>query len=193
MKVFQLNCGKCKRPLSFPLPEATVHSPCPACGADIQVGAFPALLKGSAQGKATETPLAADESSCFYHPTRKAEAPCEACGRFLCSLCDVEFNERRLCPTCIEKGAEKGALERLQKKSVRYDELALFLAVAPMLFYCITIITAPAALFIAIRHWNSPMSIVRKNRWRFVLAILIAGLQMLAWGLFGTWQFFSSE
>ena len=186
MKHLQLNCGKCKRPLSLPLPEATVRSVCPSCAAAIQVRAFPALLKGVEPGKAGKSVLVDDESSCFYHPTKRAEILCDACGRFLCSLCDIEFHGDHLCPVCFEKGSQKGKLERLQNKKILYDELALFLAIVPILFYCITIFTAPAALFIVVRYWNKPLSVVRKNRWRFVVAAVFALLELLLWGAYAT-------
>jgi hypothetical protein len=187
MRLLQLNCGKCKEFLSLPLPEASIHAPCPKCDAEIQVIAFPALVRESAVGQAGKALLVDDESSCFYHPTKKAEVPCDACGRFLCSLCEIDFYGNHLCPICFEKGSQKGKLERLQNKRVCYDELALFLAIFPVaviFLYCISPLTALAALFVAIRYWNKPLSIVRKNRWRFVVAILVAGAELLAWGAY---------
>lgn len=193
MRLLQLNCGKCSQPLSLPLPEANIHSPCPSCNADIQVVAFPALIRETMAGEAGKTLLVDDESSCFYHPTKQAEVPCDACGRFLCSLCDIDFYGKHLCPVCFEKGSEKGKLERLQNRRIIYDDLALFLAVVPLLlyvvpplFYFVTVLTAPAALFVAIRYWNRPLSVVRKSRWRFVAAILIAGMEVLGWAIYIT-------
>lgn len=184
MRHLQLNCGKCKQSLSFPLPEATIHSPCPACGTDIHVIAFPALIRESAPGRTGEALVVDEESSCFYHLTKKAEVACEACGRFMCSLCDIDFEGQHICPTCFEKGAQKGNLVRLEKGRTRYDDLALLLAILPVIFFCATILTAPAALFISIRYWNAPLSVVRKSRWRFVAAIIIAALQLLLWGFY---------
>lgn len=184
MKLLQINCGKCDSPLSLPLPEASVHSPCPECGAEIEVAVFPALIRKFADGESGETLVVDDDSSCFYHTTKKAAIACEACGRFLCSLCDIDFNEQHLCPTCFETGASKGKLERLEKGRMRYDELALFLAIVPVLFYCVTILTAPAALFISIRYWNAPLSVVRNSKWRFVVASVLASVQILVWGFY---------
>jgi hypothetical protein len=185
MKLLQINCGKCKRPLSLPLPEASVHSPCPECGADIEVAAFPALIRKFADSASGESLVVDDDSSCFYHPTKKAAIACEACGRFLCSLCDIDFNERHLCPACFESGASKGKVEALEKGRLRYDEIALFLSIVPIIFYCVTILTAPATLFVTIRYWKAPLSVVRYSKWRFVVASLLAGAQLLLWGLFG--------
>jgi hypothetical protein len=39
-------------------------------------------------------------------------------------------------------------------------------------------------LFVAIRYWNAPQSIVRRTRFRFILAIVIALLQIGGWTAF---------
>lgn len=39
------------------------------------------------------------------------------------------------------------------------------------------------ALFVAIRYWNAPRSLVRRTRIRFVAAIVLAVLQIAGWGL----------
>ncbi len=62
-----------------------------------------------------------------------------------------------------------------------YDATALRLAFYPILIFWFTLVTAPVALYLAIRHWNSPTSIVRRTRIRFVLAITLSSLQILAW------------
>jgi uncharacterized membrane protein len=36
-------------------------------------------------------------------------------------------------------------------------------------------------LYIAFRHWNAPSSVVPRTRWRMVLAIILALLQIGGW------------
>ena len=31
------------------------------------------------------------EASCYFHAHKRAAVPCDGCGRFLCSLCDLNF------------------------------------------------------------------------------------------------------
>jgi hypothetical protein len=50
-----------------------------------------------------------------------------------------------------------------------------------MLFYMLAIFLAPAAIYMAIRHWNSPGSLLGVSKARFVIAILIACLTLLIW------------
>jgi hypothetical protein len=110
---------------------------------------------------------------------------CEGCGRFLCSLCEIEMSGRRLCATCIERGAAKGKIKRLENTRVRYDDVALSLAIIPIFFIWITFITASAALYVALRYWKAPRSLVRPSRWKFVVAIIFSFLELMGWGYFG--------
>jgi hypothetical protein len=65
---------------------------------------------------------------------------------------------------------------------MKYDSMALSLAITRAFFH-ITIVTAPVALFIVFKHWNSPLSITHGTRFRFVLASIIALLQIGGWVL----------
>ncbi len=124
-----------------------------------------------------------DQAGCFYHPQKKAVVLCAYCGRFLCALCDVEWGGEHLCPACLETGKKKGRIISLERRRVLYDAAALKLAVYPVLMFWFTLLTAPIALYIAIRHWNSPTSILGRTHVRSVLAILLSSLEILAWAL----------
>jgi len=159
-------------------------APCSGCQAKTLAVAFPALLRGVASGKPGETLLVDTDASCFYHTQKKAEIACGNCGRFLCALCDVDLNGQHLCPPCIEAGKQKGKLEHLENRRVLYDNIAVSLALYPIIIFVIfyvSILTAPIALFVAIRYWNAPSSIIRRSKFRFILAIAIATLQLIGW------------
>lgn len=145
---------------------------------------FPALFRKQAFGISGETLLEDGEASCFYHPKKKAVIPCSACGRFLCALCDVEFNDQHLCPSCLETGKRKRKIKNLENQWTLYDSIALALAIFPMLFIFATILTAPMAIFMSIRYWNAPTSIIPRTKVRFIFAVIIAGLQMIGWLVF---------
>ena len=183
MRTLKIDCGKCKAHISFPLASPSITSFCSSCGTDVNAEVFPALLKGQAPADKGETIVIDDESSCFFHPKKKAAIVCEGCGRFLCSLCDIEFKGRHLCSTCIESGAKKGKDGEMRKDMTYYDEIALTLAIFPLILFYITVITAPIALYIAIRHWNTPLSAIPRSKARFVIAIIFAGLELTGWGI----------
>jgi hypothetical protein len=111
--------------------------------------------------------------------------PCDACGRFLCALCDCEHQGRHFCPACLETGRTKGKVKSLENTRIRYDNIALALTLYPLLIFYFTIITAPIALFVAIRYWKSPRGLVQPSSARFVLAIVFATLQLAGWTALG--------
>ena len=177
-----LDCTACGIALDAGTLAVADPVPCPSCRAPLSIAIFPALARRIGPGSAGETLSAEGEAGCFDHPDRRAVVHCASCGRFLCALCDVEFDGQHLCPTCLETGARTGRLGKLQTQRVLYDRLALVLAVVPILTIYFTLITAPAAIVVAVRYWKAPGSLVAGKRVRLVLAILIALPQIVAWG-----------
>ncbi|HLX94629.1 MAG TPA: hypothetical protein VKU37_02685 [Verrucomicrobiae bacterium] len=178
-----IQCPRCQAWLLegvFNQPELV---PCPACGVPLQTEIFPAFFRPINPGRAGEAVMVEGESSCFYHPQKKAVRPCDGCGRFLCALCDCEFNGQHFCPACLETGKTRGRIKNLENQRMRYDSIALALAIYPLLLFYFTLITAPISLFVAIRYWNAPRSLVHRTRIRHVAAITLALLQMTGWGL----------
>jgi hypothetical protein len=158
-------------------------SPCPACGVPLQIEVFPALFRSRNIGQSGETIMIEGESSCFYHPQKKAVLPCQGCGRFLCALCDCELNGQHFCPACLETGKTKGKIKSLENQRTLYESIALSLAIYPLLIFYFTLVTAPASLFVAIRYWNAPRSIVRRTKTRYVTAIVLSSMQIAGWGV----------
>lgn len=74
-------------------------------------------------------------------------------------------------------------MPELITKRVRYDNIALSLAIYPLLMWFITVITAPMTIYFCVRYWRTPLSIVPVTRVRFVFAFIIAALQLSLWGV----------
>jgi hypothetical protein len=178
-----VQCPKCHAWLLEGIFNQPELSPCPACGVPLQVEIFPALFRKIAPGQSGETVVVEGESSCFYHPQKKAVLPCDGCGRFLCALCDCQLNSQHFCPACLEAGRTKGKIKSLENQRTLYGSIALSLAFYPILIFYFTIITAPMALFVAIRYWKSPPSLVNRSKTSFVIAIIFALLQIAGWGI----------
>ncbi len=169
-------CMKCNRPLT-----ASGFGPsglwiCQVCGARHQVEVFPALFQRKAPGRAAVHLMVDGESSCFYHPQKKAVVPCDLCGRFLCALCDCDLNGKHFCPSCLETGKKKRSIQDLEDSRTLHRRQALVCAFLPLL------ITGLAAVFIALRHWNSPDSLVSPRRWAMPVALVVGILQTLLLG-----------
>jgi hypothetical protein len=96
----------------------------------------------------------------------------------------VEFNGLHLCPSCLEIGKKKRKIRNLENHRTLYDNIALSTAFFPLFAIWPTVVTAPTALFLVIRYWKAPTSIVSRTKLRFVLAFIIAGLQVVGWSIF---------
>ena len=180
MKLNQvINCPECRAALA----DGWLNQPnllaCPSCRTDIMVEPSPALGRSSSGSSTVELATLADEAVCFHHPQKKAVLACEGCGRFVCALCDCDLNGRHYCPNCLETGKKKGKIRDLQTSRRMHDSVALAVAVFPMLVCYLTIITAPVVLYLVFRHWKSPGSILPRTKIRFVLAGVLAVLQLI--------------
>jgi hypothetical protein len=153
---------------------------CPDCGSENTVRAFPAMFAD----RAAVTPEAAltGEAACFDHPGKRAVAACRQCGRFVCNLCSVEMAGGVYCPSCVAAGAGQARAANADSYRTLYDSIALTLPLASLiLMWPATLAAAPASLVISIAKWKQPLSLVRRSRWRFVVAILISLAEILAW------------
>jgi hypothetical protein len=179
-------CTECSSPVPAAFFNAPAFAFCPSCNSPLLVRVFPAFVRPAPQGHAGDRITDAGQAACFYHPNKTAHVPCEACGRFICALCDVELHGQHLCPGCIESGRRKGALTTLESRRVLWDNIALSTAVLPIVtifFWWASIVTAPAAILLAIVGWRKPGSLAPRSSWRFVVAIAFSLIVMTAWGL----------
>jgi hypothetical protein len=177
-----IRCTRCDRPLAGRLADYAGGAPCASCGSVLRVEAFPALLREPAAQRPATAPVLGEEATCFYHPTKQVAVVCSGCGRFLCALCDVELDGRHLCPRCVASGADALAIPKLDNSRVLYDDIAVSLAILPLLFFPLTIFTAPASLAVAVRNWNKPSSVIpRRPHARFAVAVTFASLEVAGW------------
>jgi hypothetical protein len=176
-----LACGSCRAPL--PPEEAnTGVRACPACGAPWEARVFPAATRAH-RAEAGDRLLDDSESSCFYHPGKRAERVCDGCGRFLCGLCDLELKTGHLCPACAAKGVAGSKPATVKDApTYRYDAMSLQLALAGLLtmFLCfpVFVITAPASLYITFTKYSKQGGFLPRARWRFVVASLLSIAQL---------------
>jgi hypothetical protein len=152
------------------------------CGSGNLVKVFPAVL-APPQAVSTSEAAMEGEAACFDHPGRRAVAACHQCGRYVCGLCSVEFGGVVWCPTCVAYGA--GAARSANPDTSRnlFDSTALILPLISLLIYPFTAIAAPASLVLTAMKWSQPLSLVRRNRWRFLAAVVISLAEIVGWTL----------
>jgi DNA-directed RNA polymerase subunit RPC12/RpoP len=162
-------CAACSYPVPGEAWNREEGMRCRGCGNNVRVLVFPAIRRAHA-GVAPEALQTETEASCFYHPQSRAAIPCQECGRFLCSLCELEVDGRHICPRCFERVA----LETVETRRPMYDTIALILATFPAVLFWPAFVGAPWALFLVFRRWNAPGSVVPRTKIRFLLAALFA-------------------
>ena len=154
--------------------ELSALQTCPRCGTVLEVMTFPAFYRATPTGKAGEPVVVDGESACFYHPRKRAHVPCDGCGRFLCELCDMQLHGQHLCPPCLESGKKNKKIVALEDSRMLYGQQALVLSLLPL---CIT---GLAAIFMALRYWKTPESLVAPSRATKPAALIFGSLQTLA-------------
>jgi hypothetical protein len=148
---------------------------CPSCQTQLWVEVFPALFRRIAPVATDEAVMIAGESACFYHDAKKAVVICDGCGRFLCTLCDCFLEGQHYCPPCLESGDRKRSIAPLEKSRPLHARQAMVLAILPFF------VTGLIALFLAIRYWKAPGSLVRPQRWIMPTALILASLQTIVY------------
>lgn len=173
-----ISCPSCRTPAP---PEAIgTEAACQGCAAPLQVIAFPRLLQGVPPGKPAEPVTTGDQACCYYHAGNLAEIPCDGCGRYLCSVCDLVVDGHHLCPSCLEDGRHLASSQRFVSERVLWGNIVLSLAVLPLIVFYLTVLTAPVALALGIRHLKTPGSLVR-SRTQLYFGLAIAGCEIIGW------------
>jgi uncharacterized integral membrane protein len=172
------NCGA-----FFPVAgaELAALSECPRCLRSTRVILFPAYDRPATVGPTAEKVVLDGEATCFYHQQYRALVPCDACGRFLCALCDLHLQGRHLCPTCLETAMKKGTDQSLERNRTRWDQIISTLLLLPLLFCYIFIpLTSLAALSLIVWKWKAPGSLVSNTRMHLVIYAIVAVLEFMA-------------
>ncbi len=172
-------CPSCSGALpSWFAQSARTESFCPNCLSRITLEVFPALFRTPAALEASHSGLTGGEACCFEHSTRLAVDACHRCGRFVCTLCEVNMQGQVWCPSCLQLDKAEPAVEQLSRHRVLYDSIALALATWPLLTFYFAALTAPIAIFVVARYWKRPTSLIPRNKWRFVVALILALLEL---------------
>jgi hypothetical protein len=153
-------------------------SSCSQCKAVLHSTAFPALTKAN-EHVAAEQIDAKGQAGCFYHPEKQASVSCAHCGRFLCTLCDLDISGQHICSSCLSSGKDQQGVTIINKGSQRYDMIAMAYAIWPLLLFTpLCVIGAPLSIYYSIRYYNKPLSIVPVGHGRFIVASLLALFQL---------------
>src|ERR1051326_5252405 len=71
--------------------------------------------------------------SCANHARNAAVAACDRCGLLICSLCQLEVESGKLCPSCFERLSQEGAADTTRPRFRAFGSLAGMWAVVGLL------------------------------------------------------------
>ncbi|WP_372847073.1 hypothetical protein [Pontiella sp.] len=196
MNRFCIKCPTCGHPIPaecYNRGEAAV--PCEVCQAKLTIHALPAIYRSKRRSGAA-VPAQLDDAVCFYHADKKAEQVCDDCGRFLCGFCELPFGNEVLCASCLAQRRKSESMTAFQPKQMRYDKLALMLAVGSLLmmvpFWFTVVIPSAVALagvYVVIRYWKKKPALAGAYRSRMVVAMLLAFVAATCSILFALFMF----
>ena len=187
-----LRCPACSSSLPDHLFQGQAEARCPSCQKIILGRLFPALWKQH-EVKPPSLPSQPQEgeAACFYSPNRVATKTCEHCGVFISDAWAAKWGDMTVCLKCIENLRTKSKDLRFESGRTLWDNVALTLVVTPLIlavlllatfigyFFSIvlllaTIVTAPAAIFVSLRFWKAPRSLVPRGPWRLAMALFVS-------------------
>lgn len=176
--------------------------PCPICKCIVHALMLPALYKSPlhAPPSLPNDRPAPGEATCFYNPGRRATKGCDHCGVFISDAWAAQWGSQTVCLKCLEELRSKNSDTRFESKRTLWDNVALSFSIGPwilavallmtlalypfaIMVIMLTFLTAPAAIFVALRYWNAPRSMVPRGRGRLVWAAMLGVLQLMGWVL----------
>lgn len=176
-----VRCAICHGPLRSAPPESGT-AVCQTCGRGNTALVFPALhFNPSAKPPSLPAePPAEGEAACFYSPNRKATKVCSHCGVLISDIWSAHWGSEVVCLRCLDHLRDTAKDSRFEKGRPLWDNIALATALVPatLIFYWAAFITAPAALFLSIRYWSAPRSLVPRSRLRIATALVLSLLQV---------------
>lgn len=152
---------------------------CPSCLRGFTATLFPAFLRSRTGVAEASVGVEEGEAHCYEHSTRRAVSSCHRCGRFVCGLCEVTLGDQVWCPSCLQpENASAKPVAVLETHRTLYDSIALALATWPMLLLYPALLSWPVVLYLVVRYWKRPSSIIPRGKWRLVVASVLAVLQL---------------
>jgi len=154
---------------------------------------FPAVIRSNEAVQA-EAVLEGGQSTCFFHAKLPATAVCDVSGRLICDLCKTEWSGKTVSFEALQSLLAEDVAVKQERRCTKWDDIALSLVIFPVLFAPVMILTAPVALGICLVKWRKgATSLLRRSRWRYVVAALLAILEMIVGGILVATLFFGAD
>ncbi|HEV2721769.1 MAG TPA: hypothetical protein VG323_17250 [Thermoanaerobaculia bacterium] len=124
-------CPRCRAPLPEEMHDGA--NVCMECLGDFEARVFrPPQRSARVLQLAQSGPEGA--VSCANHARNAAVAACDRCGLLICSLCQLDVESGKLCPSCFERMSQDGAADTTRTRWRDYGSLAGVWAFAGLIF-----------------------------------------------------------
>lgn len=174
-----LKCG-CLIPWTDVRHEAITS--CPRCRQHQELFVFAAAYRSLYPDRPRGREALPEEATCYFYPDRRADYVCALSGRFICEEAATDWEGQKVSVDSLLRLRREESTDGLKTRSVLYDDIAMATAIFPLLFWPLTLFSIPAVFYITFRHWKrGPTSIVRRSRWRYLLANLLVLPQLALW------------
>ena len=174
-----LECPSCRTALPDGLDVAPTVERCASCSTRLRIATFPALFLAAPEAKSNATAIESGEATCFHHEQKRAATSCDACGKFLCQLCDVEVPHGHFCTQCFEAGARQGNIPEFERARIRYDSIIVTMVIISLLFWFLSPLLPLAAIILGFAKRKAPPSFVSRSRLRLNIALTFAVLEFI--------------
>jgi hypothetical protein len=174
---FGPTCPHCEAPLDLGRLMTGLQR-CAVCGRPFQAARFAAPVRPVAV-KAMIEAAGEGGTACASHPGNASTSNCQRCGVFMCSLCEIDADEMKLCPACFDRLSAEGALASTRTTFRDYGRQASTLALAGVPLMAFGVVLGPAAAFYGIRSLRQLRAMGESGgRTRATLSIVAGLLEM---------------
>lgn len=145
---------------------------------------FPAIARRESIPQ-VDAILEEGQASCFFHPNLPATEVCQISGRLICDLCQTEWAGQTVSFEALQTKMSRAGKGQRAVGRTRWDNIALSMAILPLFVWVVTLVTAPLTLGLVLwRARKGPCSAVHRSGWRYLLAGVLALLQLGSWAFF---------
>jgi hypothetical protein len=148
---------------------------CVVCARPFQAARFAAPVRAIAV-KAMVEAAGEGGTACASHPGNASTSNCQRCGVFMCSLCEIDADEMKLCPACFDRLSAEGALASTRTTFRDYGRQASMLALAGVPLMAFGVVLGSAAAFYGIRSLRQLRAMGESGGRARAIVSIVAGL-----------------
>jgi hypothetical protein len=168
------SCPHCQAPLDLSRLMTGMQS-CASCTRPFQAARFAAPVKPAAV-RTVEEMAGGAGTACASHPGNASTSNCQRCGVFMCSLCEIDADEMKLCPACFDRLSAEGALSSTRTSFRDYGRQAGMLALAGIPLMTLGLVIGPAAIYYSIRSMRQKKAMGETDGRLGAALSIVAGL-----------------